>query len=114
MSRRSPEPKRGPWPVSVCIRGRVWGVLFMGWVGVAQGASSAKLVSDPQSLQGARSAARAGSSVASQLYNDSLFQNPASAAFQSRYSLHLGYRGAGDALAASIIDTKSKFFKFIV
>ncbi len=83
----------------------VWGLSLVMPMISAQAQNS--LVSDPQSLSGARSAGRAGSSVASQLYSDSLFQNPASAAFQSRYSLSLGYLAAGEGLLASIVDTKS-------
>lgn len=62
---------------------------------------------DPSTLLASRAAARAGATVASYLTHDALFQNPASPAFLSRYAVNLAYVGAGDAVTASIVDTKS-------
>ena len=64
-------------------------------------------VSDPSSMLGPIAAARGGATVASEATSEAVFQNPASAAFQKKYSVGIAYLGAGDALAASIVDTKS-------
>ena len=65
------------------------------------------LVADPQSLLGPQSSSRGGTSIASPVGHDALFSNPAAAAFSDRYSINFGYVGAGDGLAASVVDTKS-------
>lgn len=64
-------------------------------------------ISDPETLLGPKSAGRAGATGSSELYHDSLVQNPAGSAFQSQYAISAAYLGAGDALTASIVDTKS-------
>jgi hypothetical protein len=70
-------------------------------------AASAVTVADPNTLLGARSQGRAGATGASNLTHDSLFQNPASAAFIKSYAVSAGYVGAGDSLTASVVDTQS-------
>lgn len=65
------------------------------------------LVTDPQTLLGPQSIGRGGATAAASLTHDALFQNPATAAFDSKYAVNLVYLGTGDALAASIVDTKS-------
>jgi hypothetical protein len=69
--------------------------------------SSVALAPDPQSYLGARAAGRGGATVASQLAHDSLFQNPASAAFVKSYAVSVGYQALGNTLSASVVDTKS-------
>jgi hypothetical protein len=64
-------------------------------------------VSDPSTLLSARAQARGGATGATTHFHDSLFQNPASAVFTSKYAVSVGYTGWGDSLAASIVDTQS-------
>ena len=70
-------------------------------------AQTSPYASDPSTLLGASSLSRGGATVASPLTHDSLFQNPASAAFSNSYAVSAGYLGAGNALFGSIVDTKS-------
>ena len=80
---------------------------LVGSLAAAQNASPTTNIIDPASLLGARASARGGATAASNTIHDSVFQNPAGAAFTKQYAITVGYQGAGDALAASIVDTKS-------
>jgi hypothetical protein len=81
-----------------------WFFALPGVVFAATGFSS----SDPATLLGPRAQGQGGATTASKLGHDSLFQNPASAAFgEPAYTVTLGYVGAGDGMTASIVDTKS-------
>lgn len=70
-------------------------------------AQTPSIVSDPQNLLGPQARARGGATAASILTHDALFQNPAAGAFQNKYSVNFAYMGTGDAITASIVDTKS-------
>jgi len=82
-------------------------VLSLGARAQAPTAPNPSLVSDPQTLLGPQATARGGATAASILGHDALFQNPATGAFQNKYAINFAYLGTGDALAASIVDTKS-------
>jgi len=64
-------------------------------------------ISDPSTLLGASSRARGGATLGTATTHDSLFQNPASSAHLESYAVSAGYIAAGNAVFASIIDTKS-------
>ena len=70
-------------------------------------ARAIQVPTDPQVFQMPKSQAMGSSTVASDLDNESAFQNPASGAFQKHYGAAVGYNGIGDTLGASIVDTKS-------
>ncbi len=65
------------------------------------------LAADPGSFLGARSQGRAGATAASSLGIDSLFQNPASSAYDKNYSVGFNYGVAGDSMTVGIVDTQS-------
>jgi hypothetical protein len=81
---------------------------FFVWALISQAsAQSAPYLADPGVMIGAKSLGLAGSTSASTLTLDSLFQNPASAAFEKRYSIGASYLGASNGLVAGVVDTQS-------